>query len=175
MIYIPTKTQLAVLVNSHKKANHSSGCYFTGTHKRRAHSGLPSAYNSGQLYLSRSHFPSITSLFQLPWATESSEQRESGSVFALYLWGKWPWRLIDHRPAPGTLAWRWSCQWSRWQTPGRWESSVWRWCSWKASSEMEQNLVKNKTQRFLQKFYWDTSFGSERKSVTVIQYNHVFA
>lgn len=65
-----------------------------------------------------------------------------------YRWGKWLWRRTGHRSAPGTWAWRWSCQWSRWRPPGRWGSSVSTRCCWRVVSEMEWNLAEDTQQKF---------------------------
>lgn len=66
------------------------------------------------------------------------ERREGG-----YRWGKWLWRRTGRRSAPGTWAWRWSCQWSRWPPPGRWGPWASTRCCWRVVSEMEWNLVED--------------------------------
>lgn len=68
--------------------------------------------------------------------------------WGVYQWGKWLWRQTGRRSAPGTWAWRWSCQWSRWRPPGRWGSSVSTRCCWRVFSEMEWNLVEDTQKKF---------------------------
>lgn len=132
-----------------KKTQINANCS-SKTLQRRGTKWTAPAHISSRLYRSQSHFPSTTSLFLWPWRKNIATRRGRGGEGreGRYRWWKWLWRRTGHRSAPGTWAWRWSCQWSRWRPPGRWGPSVSTRCCWRAVSEMEWNLVEDTQQKF---------------------------